>query len=71
MSTAVSNAALAWTPALAALPLSGKMAPILTVCCAKALPARAAEIEAAQSNPRICLNLMSMVSETFPRDTGR
>src|SRR6185312_12265395 len=47
-------------PALAALPLKGKTAPILTVLsCADAWPARATEIEAAHSSPRICLNLMS------------
>src|ERR1017187_7465480 len=68
ISTAVSIAALAWTPALAALPLNGNIAPILTVLSwADAVPASATEIEAAQSSPTTCLNLMVMVSETLPR----
>src|ERR1700732_1168098 len=35
---------------------------------ADAAPASATEIEAAQSSPRTCLNLMVMVSGTSPRD---
>ena len=59
MSIAVSIAALACTPALAALPLKGKIAPILTVLSwAEAVAASATEIEAAQSSPRRCLNFM-------------
>jgi len=46
-------------PALAALPLKGNTAPILTVLSwADAASASATEIEAAQSSPRICLNFM-------------
>src|ERR1700730_1904992 len=66
ISIATSSAALAWTPALAALPLIGSTAPILTVVpCAQAGPARATAIEAAQSNPAKCLNFI-FLSETDP-----
>src|SRR5690348_18469912 len=67
MSNAVSIAALAWTPALAALPVIGKIAPILTVLsCADALPATKMEIEAAQSSPRIWLNFMLIAPKYHP-----
>src|SRR5262245_31308734 len=58
ISTATSIAALACEPALAALPLKGKIAPILTVCCANAPPISASDIAAAESSRSICLNFM-------------
>jgi hypothetical protein len=41
---------------------------LTVLSCAEALAASKTEIEAAQSSPRICLNFMWMVSETFPRN---
>ncbi len=59
ISTAVSIAALACTPALAALPLKGKIAPILTVLSwAAAEPAITADIATAESSPTICFNFI-------------
>jgi hypothetical protein len=63
ISTAVSIAALACTPALAALPLKGKIAPILTVLFwAEADPAITADIATAESSPTICFNLILKIS---------
>src|SRR6185437_2479785 len=57
----------AWTPALAAPPLSGKIAPILTVLsCADAAPASKTETAAAHTSPSTRLKLMLIVSERFP-----
>src|SRR5437879_2894004 len=66
MSIATSSAALPWLPALAALPLNGSTAPILTVVpCAQAGPASVTATEAAQSNPATCLNFI-FLSEPNP-----
>jgi hypothetical protein len=60
---------LAWTPALAALPLRGNIAPILTVLVwADAVPDNATDIAAAQSSPRIGLDLILKISEKVPPD---
>src|SRR6185503_6660896 len=68
ISTAVSIAALPCTPALAALPLKGKIAPILTVLSwAEAAPASATDMAAAESSPTIWFNFILKIS---PADTG-
>jgi hypothetical protein len=38
--------------------------------CADATPASATDIAAPESSPMKCLNLMLMISETFPRVPG-
>src|SRR5690242_9145057 len=68
ISMATSMAALAWMPALAALPVKGKIAPILTtLSCADAWLTSANEIAAAQDSPTIALNFIMMISENPDR----